>query len=224
MFTISAASHTQNVPTYKEYTVKLLFKYKHLEYEHNFTMSPVGKYLPIHIVNNVITIKNPNRQHHRFVIDYRIHTFHSPRNGKLPMRIWISQGKHRIEFSKKVWFWHTWIQYAQWTQDFEITTYEPKSSFLAEQPIITTSIFPTTTTNMVVINTTKTQKMVQSPTTINPIQPITSLTITTRSRKIKPETITTAVPKTTTLSLQRVHHPDVNVIRFAGGQILLYLG
>jgi len=134
-FTISSATHTQNILTritYKEYTIKLLFRYKHLEYEHKFTMSPVGKHLPIHIVNNVITIKNPNKQHHRFVIDYRTYTFYFHRQGKLPMRTWISMGKHRIEFIKKVWFWQTWIQYAQLIQDFEITTHEPRSSFLVE--------------------------------------------------------------------------------------------
>ena len=151
-FTINAASHTQNVPTqitYKEYTFRILFKYKHLEYEYNCTMSPVGKHLPIQIANNVITIKNPN-QHHGFEVRYRIHTFSSHRSGKLPLRIWISPGKHRIEFFKRVWFWHTWVQYAQWTQDFEITTYDPKISFLAEKLVTTTSVAPTTIVNRVV--------------------------------------------------------------------------
>jgi len=214
-FTINAASHTQNVPTkitYKEYTVRILFKYKHLEYVYNCTMSPVGKHLPIQIANNVISIKNPN-QHHRFVVKYRIHTFSSHRSGKLPLRIWISPGKHRIEFFKQVWFWHTWVQYAQWTQDFEITTYDPKILFLAEKLVTTTSIVPTTIVNKVVLKVIITIPMITST-----ISPITLFTTTAEPKRTTPEAITT------TIAILPDDQPDIAVIKFNGGQILLYLG
>jgi len=108
-FTMSSAAHTQNISTqisFKEYTAKLLLRYKHLEYARKFIMRPLENYFPIHITNNVITINNPNKHSYGFAIDYdyRIIPFHSHKKGNLPMRIWLPLGKHSIELTKKFGF------------------------------------------------------------------------------------------------------------------------
>ena len=107
-------------------------------------MKPLVNHLPIRITNNVITMANPNKHFYGFAIYYRVYPFRADKTGSLPVRLWLPMGQHKIELIKKVWFWHTWIQYAQWMQDFEIKTQEPISSLLVRKQTLLTSTLPMT--------------------------------------------------------------------------------
>ena len=84
-------------------------------------MKPLVTHIPIHINNKMITINNPSNEPNTFMVDYRIYfinneeimPLHRPQN--LPAEVELSVGKYRIELTKKVHFWNTWIQYGQWT-------------------------------------------------------------------------------------------------------------
>jgi len=122
---------TQNIPvklTFKNYTVKIIIRYKYLEYHHELVMTPLINHIPMHITNRIVTIDNPNKHTH-IVVHYRLQ-FDNDKQPisqlqRLPAKIELSDGKYRIELIKMVLFGRIWIQYGQWIQYIEIKSKEP---------------------------------------------------------------------------------------------------
>jgi len=214
-FTVYPQGNPQQVPVqilFQKYLIKLVIKYKHLAYPYQLVMEPSNHYLPINIANNIISIKSPHIHKTGFRVKYEIipldvKTAYTQK-GDLPMKLWLPAGKYNIVFQKIVWFWVHWMEYAKWIQIIEIHTNEPKpASLVADRPEVRT-LAPTSTT------------MITAKTTSQ-----------TATRKTNPSTHTidvnhtTMIPiTTTTVVILQDNHQDVVVIKFNGGQILLYLG
>jgi len=67
-------------------------------------------------------MNNPNKHFHGFAIYYRVYPIILHNKGIQPVKFELPVGQYTIELTKNVWFWQTWIQYAQWIQDVEIKT------------------------------------------------------------------------------------------------------
>ena len=192
-----------------------------MEQAYELTMKLMMHYLPINITNKVITINSPSKDSQTFAVYYRIYpilvgqtiSLHPPKS--LPVKLELPAEKYRIEFTRKVWFWHTWIQYDQWMQYIEIRPPQPTALSQIKTPPTTTNSIKITTVNPFIRNK---QEIFQSSTT-------TKLTSSTTSQATsKMITTTSKVSKITTITMQQEQHQDVTVIKFTGGQILLYLG
>ena len=215
---------TQNIPAQlfpKNYTVKIILRHRSLEYNHELVMRPLVEYIPIHIVNKVITINNPSIEINTFAVDYRIYFVNNDEIMPLhqaqgvPAEVELSNMKYRIELTKKIQFWDKWMQYGQWMQDIEIQNKEPLKLSLIGKPTQKTKSPP-------IGATTKKPNIVTNPST--------NATVMIK-REAVPTVTTTQVATTqanvlniTTMSIQQNLHQDIAIVKFTGGQILLYLG
>ena len=127
------------------------------------------------------------------------------RSQGVPATIELSIGKYRIELTKKVQFWDTWMKYGQWMQDIEIQSKEP----------LKLSLIGKTT------QTTKNPSM--GTTTKIPKNPPTDPNVT-RKKEAVPTITTTQISTIAIESIQQTLHQDIAIVKFTGRQILLYLG
>ena len=95
------------------------------------------------------------------------------------------------------------MQYGQWTQDIEIKIKAPSMLPLIKKPTWTTNM-PVTT---------------YKPTSTIPMEKGKVTSIVTQIT-----TMQTNIRNVTTMSIQENLHQDVAIVKFTGGQILLYLG
>jgi len=227
-FTVYPPGHPQQIPIqlmFQKYLIKLILKYKHLEYPYQLIMEPSNPYLPINIANNIISIQNTNIHKTGFRIKYDIlplglKTAYT-QDGDLPIKLWLPAGKYNIVFQKTVWFWVHWMEYAKWVQIIEIHTNEPKPAKLERDPPEITSLAPkpitVVTTETTPQATTRKINLINHTAKSNNATTISSPTTTKTTSPIK---ITTTHPKPVNMTMPK----DVKVIHFSGGQILLYLG
>ena len=209
---------TQNIPVLlapKNHTIKIILRHRSFEYIHELVLRPLIKHITINIINKVVTINNPSNEPNTFAVDYRLYYINDEeimplhQTQSTPAEFELSDGQYRVELTKKVQFWDTWIQYGQWTQDIKIETKKPLTLPLIRKP--------TQITNMTV-TTRKSNKLT------------TKSTITRRENTIS-TTTTTQIATTQinilngiTRNVQQNPHQDIAIVKFNGGQILLYLG